>query len=188
LPLKGPAEDAASEVMERLTGWEFDIFTARLDKNLEKETHNGRTHIYRLGRGTKLDKYFLPIHAALFARKLHKKYNYQISWAVMASYGALAATFFSWVVRGSIPMLLSVYEGDITENMLKRGKLLAPLYKFIFQQAHRWQIIGQMNEQQRAWLEDERNVQAIKIDDDRGLLAKRTKELIQELEILSTRL
>ena len=45
-----------------------------------------------------------------------------------------------------------------------------------------------MNEQQRAWLEDERNVQAISIDDDRDLLAKRTKELIQELEILSTRM
>ena len=188
LPLKGPAEEKALEVMEQLVGWEFDIFTARLDKKLEKETHGGRMHIYRLGPGSILDKYFLPIRAALRAKKLNKKYDYQVSWAIMASYGALAATLFSWIVKGSKPMLLSVYEGDITEKMLKKGKMLAPIYRFIFRQAHRWQVIGQMSEQQRAWLEDERKVQAIKIDDDKKLLAKRTKEMFQELEILSTRL
>src|SRR3989339_50673 len=188
LPMKGPAEEKASEVMEQLAGWEFDIFTARLDKKLEKETHDGRMHIYRLGSGSILDKYLLPVRAALRAKKMDKKYDYRISWAVMASYGALAATLFSWIAKGSKPMLLSVYEGDITEKMLKKGKMLAPIYKFIFRQAHRWQVIGQMNEQQRAWLEDERKVQAIRIDDDKKLLAKRTKEMFQELEILSTRL
>lgn len=188
LPLKGPAEEKASEVMNKLAGWEFDVFTARLDKKLEKESHYGRVHVYRLGVGSIWDKYLLPARAAFYAKKLNEKYNYQVSWAVMASYGALAATLFSWITKGSKPMLLSVYEGDITEKMLKKGKMLAPIYKFIFHQAHRWQIIGQMNEKQRAWLEDERNVQAIRADDSKELLAKRTKEMFQELEILSTRM
>lgn len=186
LPLKGPAEEAVAEIIKRLPGWEFDIITAKLDKKLSSSEHQNGVNIYRLGIGSKLDKYFLPFRALSLASKLHKKYHYQVSWAIMASYGAMAAALFSFFKR--VPFLLSVYEGDLTEKMLNRGVWLAPLYRLIFRTAHRWQLIAKMNEQQAAWLENERNVQVVKFDKDWDLLAKRTKEMFQELEILSTRI
>ena len=186
LPLAGPAENAVAEIITRLPAWEFDIITARLDKKLAKEEHNGPVHIYRLGRGQNFDKYLLPLKAAALARQLHKKYNYRLAWAIMASYGALAAFLFSQMTR--VPFLVSVYEGDISSKMLKRGGLFSPVYKLIFSRAHRLQLIAKMNEQQRAWLENERHVQVVKFDEDWQALAKRTKEMFQELEILSTRI
>lgn len=187
LPFKGPAEAAVEEIIKGLKAWEFDIITARLDKKLPKETHQGSTHIYRLGKGSRLDKYLLPLRAFSFARKLRRKYNHQVAWAIMASYGAIAAALFS-TFTSNISVLLSVYEGDISDKMIKKGVLLSMIYKLIFKKAHRWQIIGQMNEKQRAWLESERHVQVIKTDEGYDLLAKRTKEMFQELEILSTRI
>ena len=198
LPLQGPAEEAVGEIMARLPGWEFDVVTAKIHPTLPKETHDGRVHIYRLGNGRNADKYLLPFRGAWFAYRLHQKFHYQVAWAIMASYGALAAVLFSWLARAPVAMLLSVYEGDITEKMMKRGRLLSPFYRLIFRRAHRWQLIGGMNKLQQAWLEDERQVQAISFppaersasggDRNWELLTKRTKEMIQELEILSTRL
>lgn len=187
-PHMGPAEEAMQEIMKRSPGWEFDILTAKLDANLPAQTHDGRVHVYRLGRGTRLDKFLLPIRAAWFARTLHREYSYQIAWAIMASYGALAATLFSSLLRSRVPFLLSVYEGSIETKMLSRGRWLSLVYRIIFRHAHRWQVIGSMSESQRSWLEDERLVQAVQFDKNWDLLAKRTKEMFQEIEILSTRL
>jgi len=187
LPFKGPAEEAVAEIIKRLPGWEFDIITARLDKNLKTvEQQQSVVNIYRLGIGSKLDKYFLPWRAFRLVSKMNKQHHYQLAWAIMASYGALAAVLFSIFKR--VPFLLSVYEGDITEKMMKRGVWLNVLYKLIFTKASRWQIIAKMNAKQQVWLENERNVQAVKFDGDWDLLAKRTKEMFQELEIVSARL
>ena len=197
-PITGPAEEAVAEIIRLSPGWEFDIVTARMDPALPEESHEGRVHIYRIGSGKPLDKWLLPILGAWRARSLHRTHHYQIAWAIMASYGAAAATIFSWILRTRVPFLLSVYEGDITETMLRRGRFLAPLYRLLFRRAHRWQVIGRMTDLQRAWLEDERHVQAVNFppkdgsasggDKNWDLLAKRTKELFQEIEILSTRL
>ncbi|MBP9695283.1 MAG: SDR family oxidoreductase [Candidatus Magasanikbacteria bacterium] len=187
-PVSGPAENAAAEVIARSPGYEFDIITARLNSDMPAESHEGRVHIYRVGTGRKFDKFLLPIRASIKAKKLHKKNHYQIAWAIMASYGALAAIIFSSVLRAKVPFLLSVFEGNIENRMLQRGRLLSPLYQLIFRHAHRWQVVGQMSERQRSWLEDERHVQAIQADGNWELLAKRTKEQFQEIEILSTRL
>lgn len=187
LPFTGPAEKAVEEIIKRSPGWEFDIITARLDKNLPKEDHFGSMHIYRVGKGSVKDKYLMPLSALAVARRLDKKYHYQLAWAIMASYGAMAASLFSSFVK-NIPFLLSVYEGDITNKMMQRGQWLSFIYKLIFSKAHRWQIIGQMNQQQRAWLENERHVQVVIWDANYDALAKRTKEMFSELEILATRL
>ncbi|PIR74193.1 MAG: hypothetical protein COU35_03995 [Candidatus Magasanikbacteria bacterium CG10_big_fil_rev_8_21_14_0_10_47_10] len=186
LPYKGPAEEAVSEIIARSPGYEFDIVTAKLDPRFKAESELDRVHIYRLGRGTKWDKLLLPLRAAKYARKLHKKHTYHVAWAVMASYGALAASLFSLV--SNVPFLLSVYEGNIDEKMLERGAYLSPLYRFMFRRAHRWQVVGAMSQMQQAWLEDDRDVQAVQLDGDWDKLAKKTKEMFSEVEILSTRL
>lgn len=186
-PEQGPVEAKVKALMEMMPAWEFDIITARIKKTAAKETHQGRAHIYRVGGGFKLDKFLLPLTGWMQAQKLHRTHHYQVAWAIMASYGALAAALFSFFTKG-VSVLLSVYEGDITEKMANQGVLLSPLYKLIFSKAHRWQIVGRINEKERAWLESERQVQVIKEDEGMELLAKRTKEMFQELEILSTRI
>ena len=183
---KGPVENAVKEVIQRLGGWEFDILCAKMNKHVESETHDGRTHIYRLGSGSVLDKFLLPLRAAFFARRLHKKHHYQIAWAIMVSYGALAAAGFSFFTK--TPTLLSVFEGTVKDKNLQRGKWLSPLYAIIFRSAKRWQVVGKMTQKQQAWLEDERYVQAVQLDGDWDLLAKKTKDLFNQVEILSTRL
>lgn len=187
LPLTGPVEEAVAEVMARLPGWEFDIVTARLDASLPHETHEGGMHIYRVGHGSRFDKYLLPLRALRVARKLDRRYRYDVAWAIMASYGAVAAAMFSALVR-TLPFLLSVYEGDIAATIRRRGAWLSPVYRAIFRSAHRWQVIGPMTQQQRAWLEDERQVQVVPFNGNYADLAKRTKEVLQELEIVATRL
>ncbi|MDP2586455.1 MAG: glycosyltransferase [Candidatus Komeilibacteria bacterium] len=176
-----------AEIIKRLPGYEFDIITAKLDKKLKDQEHYDNVHIYRLGAGSAVDKYLLPLRAVSLAKKLHRQNSYQLSWAIMASYGAVAASLFSSFNK-RVPFLLSVYEGDLTAKMTSRGRLLSPVYKMIFSKAHRWQLIAKMNQQQRAWLENERRVQVVQFEKDFDLLAKRTKEMFQELEILSARI
>ena len=105
----------------------------------------------------------------------------------MASYGAIAASLFSTFTK-NVPFLLSVYEGYLTAKALKKGVWLNFIYRIIFRKAKRWQLIAKMSERQKAWLESEKNVQIVEFNQDWDLLAKRTKEMFQELEILSTRI
>ncbi|MBT4153706.1 MAG: NAD-dependent epimerase/dehydratase family protein [Candidatus Magasanikbacteria bacterium] len=186
LPEKGPAEKKAQQVMRQLSGYEFDVITTKIGSTKADED-DGTIHIHRIGKGNRFDKVFYPIRAALLARKLHKMHGHRVAWAIMASHGALAAIIFSWMKR-HMPVVLSVYEGKISEDKLKRGKLLSPLYKLIFRRSHRWQVIGNMSQQQQAWLEEERHVQVVQDDADLAMLTKRTRELFQEAEILSSRM
>ncbi|OGY89710.1 MAG: hypothetical protein A2927_00130 [Candidatus Komeilibacteria bacterium RIFCSPLOWO2_01_FULL_45_10] len=187
LPLKGPVEEAVTEIIKRLPSWEFDLICARLDKKLPQESREGSVNVYRLGSGRSLDKYLLPFRGFGLAKKLHQKHHYQLTWAIMASYGAIAASLFSTFTK-NVPFLLSVYEGDLTAKALKKGVWLNFIYRIIFRKAKRWQLIAKMSERQKAWLESEKNVQIVEFNQDWDLLAKRTKEMFQELEILSTRI
>ncbi|MFB6181777.1 MAG: GDP-mannose 4,6-dehydratase, partial [Candidatus Magasanikbacteria bacterium] len=181
----GPAESAVEEIIEQLPEWEFDIITSKFDDKLPKEEHKDRVHIFRLGSGSTLDKFLLPIRGALFARKRHNEYNYKLAWAVMASYGALSAVLFSVFSGFKVPVLLSVFEGSTINEELQEKPWRSWIYKLIFRNASKWQIISDMTEQQKAWLEDEEQVQILDFDSETELLAKRTKEAIRELEILS---
>lgn len=183
----GPAEETMEQVIKRMQGYEFDIFTARMDANVPAESHSDGVHVYRLGTGKNYDKYLLPIRAALLARKMNKKYDYKISWAIMASYGAMAATFFSWLVRGKMPFLLSVYEGNVTKKIQETGRFKFGLYRMIFHSAARWQFLVELDEQTRMLIEEETKIQIVKDAQNFDLLAKKTKEILQDIEILSTR-
>jgi len=186
LPFVGPVEEKVKQIVKSLPGWEFDFFTSRMDRSLPTENHEGNVNIYRLGSGSKLDKYFLPWNAFLAASKLHRSRKYVAAWSIMASYGALAAVLFSFFSK--VGVLLSVYEGNISDKMIKKGIFLSLIYKIIFLKSHYWQLVGEMNERQRSWFEINRKIQVVKEDEGLDMLAKRTKEMFQQLEILSVRL
>jgi hypothetical protein len=128
----------------------------------------------------------LPLLASIKAGRLHKKHDYQAAWAIMASYGSLAAVIFSFFSR--VAFLVSLFEGKIDNLNSLRRKIFTPLYKIIFRRANRFQIIAGLDQQQLAWLEDEKKLQALDLSKGADYVAKKTKEKFQELEIISSRL
>jgi len=186
LPFKGPAETAVQEITDRLIGYDFDLITAKTDSKLAAEEKIGRVNVYRVGAGRSFDKYLLPLLASIKAGRLHKKHDYQAAWAIMASYGSLAAVIFSFFSR--VAFLVSLFEGKIDNLNSLRRKIFTPLYKIIFRRANRFQIIAGLDQQQLAWLEDEKKLQALDLSKGADYVAKKTKEKFQELEIISSRL
>ncbi|MCD4760393.1 SDR family oxidoreductase [bacterium] len=185
-PFEGPAEQAVKEITERLIGYDFDLIVAKMKPGLPAEEKIGRVTVHRLGGGTKFDKYFLPILGLFKAISLNKKQNYQAAWGIMASYGSLAAVLFS--LFSNRALLVSLYEGKIDEARAIRTKVLQPFYRFIFKKAHSMQVVGDLTQQQLAWLEDDKSTEGVDLDKGWEYVSKKTKEKFQELEILSSRL
>jgi hypothetical protein len=185
LPFAGPAERTVAELTDRMSGYDFDLITTKFKPGLLAQERIGQINIYRVGWGNKFDKYFMPILAAIKAIKLNKKNNYAVGWGIMASYGSLAALIFSFFSR--VAILVSLYEDKINDKSLK-GRLNIPFLKLIFRKAHKLQLVADLTERQLAWLEDDKNLQAVDKDKGFDYLAKKTKEEFQRLEILSSRL
>jgi glycosyltransferase involved in cell wall biosynthesis len=116
-PYVGGAEVAIKEITDRLNGFEFDIITARFDRKLPKKEKIGNVNVYRVGIGRSFfDKLFLPFSGASLALRLHREREYFCLWAVMVTFGSLAAYIFN-VLRwfgggGKVPIVLTLQEGD----------------------------------------------------------------------------
>lgn len=93
-PDHGKAEEALCDVMRAMPNVHFGVITTRFSKrgsdaNLACPVANAT--VYRVGFGNVFDKYLLPVWGALIARRLMREHTYFFSWALFASYGALAA-------------------------------------------------------------------------------------------------
>lgn len=185
-PVEGPAELAVKEITDRLLAYEVDLFVAKMKPGLKRKEKIGKVTVYRLGVGNKWDKYLLPILAAHKAKKLHKSQDYQAAWGIMASYGAIAAALFSLKTKRAF--LVSLFEGKVDNTDSIRRKFLKPFYRLIFKRAHNLQIVGELTQQQLAWLEDDQTTQGVDFDKGWEYITKKTKEQFQQLEILSSRL
>lgn len=186
LPLEGPAEKSLKEITNHLLAYDVDVITSRGIKDFAKEERIGRVNIYRVGWGNKYDKYFLPIFGLRKAWLLNKEKKYIVSWGIMASYGALAALLFSFIAR--ISTLISLYEGNADNVKNVKRKVYQPIYKFIFKRANKLQLVADLDEQQLAWLEDDKIISPVDMDKGWDYVAKKTKEELQNLEILSSRI
>lgn len=185
-PIAGPAEKAVKDITDQLITYDFDLFVAKLKKGLKDEEKIGRVNVYRLGMGNVFDKFLLPFLGAKKALSLNKTRNYQGTWGIMASYGSLAAVIFSIFSRKAL--MVSLYEGQIKERWAIKNKILKPFYRLIFKKANYLQIVSDLNQQQLAWLEDDKQVEGLDIDKGLDYMVKKTKEKFQDLEILSSRL
>lgn len=185
-PLEGPAELAVKEITKRLLAYDFDLIVAKMNSSLKKEEIIEGVKVYRVGVGNRFDKYLLPFIAPFKALSLHKKNDYQVVWGIMASYGALAAVLFS--LFSTKALLISLYEGKFKEGRLIRSRILRPFYQLIFKKAHYVQVVGELSQQQLAWLEDDQSTEGVDLEKGWEYVAKKTKEKFQELEILSSRL
>lgn len=124
-PTVGPAEEVLLELVKKMPDVQFDVVTTRFSKESERAASPApNVHIHRVGWGSRLDKYLLPILGISTARALHAKHKYLFTWSLMASYAALLGVF---VKRFShLPLLITLADqniaslGGITRFMLKR--------------------------------------------------------------------
>jgi len=154
-PFIGGAELALRHITDRLPEYEFDIVTLRLDACLPEFERVGNVGVYRVGiakRAPKTEdlvsfpwyimKIFYPVRACMKACLLHRRRRYDAVWAMMA-YAGFAAVLFKWW-HPNIPYILTLQEGDSVEHMTKRLRirLVAPLFRRVFQTADIVQTIS----------------------------------------------
>ncbi len=135
-PFEGGAEIAAREIISRLKGLNFTIFAYKFNKNWLSSEQGGNYEIVRVGQGrvissnkNRTEKYYGRIwdktvyvyKAWQEAEKKHRRKRFDVVWALMASYGGMAALLFK-MNHPSVPLLLTLQEGD-SENHLVFGKL-----------------------------------------------------------------
>jgi len=141
LPLVGGAEVAVKEITDRLTEYDFDVLTARLDRKLPRREQVGRATVYRLGWGLPVDKLWLAWGGAFLATRLHSRKPYNGVWAIMASFGGLAAARFK-VRFPRVPYLLTLQEGDDLAEVERKVRVIKRWWSSIFTQANNIQCIS----------------------------------------------
>ncbi|MCC7357343.1 NAD-dependent epimerase/dehydratase family protein [Candidatus Uhrbacteria bacterium] len=111
-PDEGPAERALLEVIHEMKDIQFDIITTQTTK---ESTTNvlPNANIYRVGRGDMFDKYRLMLAGVKKAQELSKQHSYIFTWAIMASYAAIAASYFRR--NSSTPLLISLADHKIDQ-------------------------------------------------------------------------
>jgi UDP-glucuronate decarboxylase len=129
-PHAGPAEWALEELMEEMFDTEFHIVTSKFAKGLSEEEHNGNIHIYRVGFGSVLDKYLLPIFGFAKAHKLFKKHMFVFVWSIMASYGGLAGLLLK-LKKPNTYFLISLDDREVSDKDGFRPLLFRPLYRLV---------------------------------------------------------
>lgn len=137
-PHVGGAELALEYIMRELKeDFDFTVICGRFDTALAEHEDMHGVHVYRVGNGTKWDKYFFPIYAYRMARSLGVFHG---SWAMMENYALIAAFFY--YVRTGTRYLLSAQSGDSTSKVWSRVALMYPLYWAAHRKAYRVQAIS----------------------------------------------
>lgn len=124
-PFVGGAEIAVKEITDRLPDLNFRVFSHDFNQ---------------YGHG-KLAKFFYVFRAWWAAEKLHKEKPFDAVWAIMAAYGGMAALLFK-LRHPSVPLLLTLQEGDSEEHILKRVSIFYPLWRLVFKKADYIQCIS----------------------------------------------
>lgn len=139
-PLVGGAEVAMKEITDRLPDWQFDLICAKIQPGLSSNEKIGNVTVHRVGFGTSIDKFLLPVFGPLKAFFM-KGSSEAVVWSLMASYGGFAALVYTWL-RPKAKMLLTLQEGDPLEHYAKRAGRLQFVHKKIFARANKVQAIS----------------------------------------------
>ncbi len=140
-PFVGGAEVALREIISRLIFIDFDLITARFDKNLPQREQINNLTIYRVGHGNRLDKYFYPLRAFLLAKKLHQQNHYHLIWSMMATWAGMPALWFK-LKFSQVKYLLTLQSGDSDLFIWLRTWFWHPFYKMIYSRADHIQVIS----------------------------------------------
>lgn len=111
-PVAGLAEDALLELARLLPDVQFDVVTTCFVKNSDIKLPVPNITLYRIGIGSRIDKFLLPIVGAFKGYKLSKKHNYLFTWSLMASYATLAAIIFKRLKKTNLLVTLADHNLD----------------------------------------------------------------------------
>ena len=105
-PHAGRAEEALYDVMKALPKVQFDVVTTKFSQAPLSAVHNlPNVTVYRLGKGSVIDKFLLPLLGARLAARLKREHSYVFQWSLFASYAALSAV----LTRGrQLPHLITL--------------------------------------------------------------------------------
>ncbi|PIT90957.1 hypothetical protein COU17_03325 [Candidatus Kaiserbacteria bacterium CG10_big_fil_rev_8_21_14_0_10_49_17] len=122
-PVSGRAEDAFIELAQQLPGVHFDVVTARFTRNINVGTDiPENVHIHRLGIGSPLDKFLLPVLGAFTGGMLATRHRYLFLWSLLASYAALAAVSVRYL--RNLSLLVTLADQSVDElSASKRAAL-----------------------------------------------------------------
>ncbi len=124
-PFEGGAEIAAREIIGRSKDFKFSIFTYKFDKHWAAYEEGDNFNLIRVGRGGSSKKYYGHIWNKIFyiykawqeAERMHSRRRFEVIWAMMASYGGVAALLFK-MNHPKVPLLLTLQEGDSERHMI----------------------------------------------------------------------
>lgn len=126
-PYMSGAEQMVKEIAERLgNNYDITLITARLDKKLARQESRDTFTLIRVGWGSRLDKFFYPLLAAIKLRR----FKPDLIHAVMESYAggalALAKWFYSPAKR-----ILTLQSGDLDSEKKQKQWLIKIFWKLI---------------------------------------------------------
>ncbi len=137
----GGAEQAFGNITERLPHITFDLICARLRRHSLRYEEVKNVRIHRIGFGVpRIDGILLALIGQFSAYRLMKKFEYDLVWSIMASYGAFSAVRIKKKKR--LPFLLTLQEGDSFEHIYSRVKYVRGLFNEIFNVADGIQAIS----------------------------------------------
>ena len=152
----GGAEVALKEITDRVAPdkYEFHMVCNRYDSTLPKVEQVGNVLVHRIGITTKnpemadlrkmplhLNKLFFQFAAYYKAKQLHKKYQYDGTWAMMAHSCAVPAGMFKKAFP-EVKYLLTLQEGDPPEYIEKKMRIFGTRFKDGFVRADALQAIS----------------------------------------------
>ncbi len=113
-PHMGLSENALCDLINAFPTVQFDIITTNYLAGAAGDACPfENVTLYRVGRGTKFDKYLLPLLGLQKARQLQRKHDYVFKWSLLASYGALAAVFSQGENR--LPLLITLADQKVNQ-------------------------------------------------------------------------
>jgi len=150
-PFVGGAEIATHEIAQRLVqrGWRFDVVTARFISSFPREEELDGVRVVRVGPAFRtrtvgalsksqlfVIKMLYPLAALWAAVSLQKKESFQATWSIMASYGGVAASLFSFCFCRT-PLVLTLQEGDEEDHLTRYVGRVSFLYKLLIRPWYR---------------------------------------------------
>ena len=146
----GGAEIALKEITDRIppVSCEFHLITLGSTEPTFEQMGNITVHRLRMfgsfgrgGIGHKIAKYlFIPV-AFFKGIQLQRKHQFDVFWALMATYGGFSALFMK-LVYPKKEFVLTLQEGDPIEYILGRLGIFKSLYRAIFSHADKVQVIS----------------------------------------------
>ncbi len=145
----GGAEVAIKEITDRLSpeGYEFHVLCNRYDSTLPLEEKIGNVTVHRIGLTKNnpsmgdlrkfplhLNKILYQFYAYIVAKRLHKKYQFDAVWAMMAHSCGVPAGLFKKKFP-HVPFILTLQEGDPPEYIEAKMRVFGQYFKDAFMRA-----------------------------------------------------